>query len=214
MAGRGFRHHCRVPLLLARRRVCCLVLLVPLVLAACGDSTPGASLGDAVLSSVGSGYAIPSSGPNGALSVDQVASATPASPSAVKQRLAGPDFAGAFERVWRRQDEFVTIIVLGFVTQAKASAFAAFEVQSIAASGTAEVFPAGLAPDEHVFTFAGATRASSKTTQFCQGAWFAVQTDAVEVTHCSPDRPAYPNDLIDLANQELNHILGISAGPP
>lgn len=187
-----------------------------LALAACGDSTPtaGSSLSDVVLSSVGSGFAIPPSGPNGALTTDQAANATPASPSAVRDHLSSPDFAGAYERAWRRGDEFVTILVFGFVTGTTASSFAAFELQAIAASGTAEVYSAGRALGEKAFLFSGSTRASSATTQFCQGVWFAAQTDAVEVTHCSPTRPDYPNQVIDLGNQELDLIVGFSAPSP
>ena len=184
-----------------------------LLATACQDATgTGSGLAPLVLGSVGSGWAIPEKGPNGALTLDQAAAATPADPTAVRHRLDTGRFSGAFERVWRSGDQFVSILVYSFADAGSAASFATFELRSIAATGTAVMYTAGRGPGEKVFTFAGATRAAVGTTQFCEGAWYAVETSAVEVTHCGASRPGYPNQVIDLANQELDLITGINAG--
>jgi hypothetical protein len=184
------------------------------VLAGCNEAPPaGASLEGLVLPSV-DGFTIAPGGPNGALTTDQAANATPADPSGVRQRLVNPSFRGAFERVWRSGGDFVSVLVYGFVDDATAASFASFELKSVAASGTSEVFSAGRGPGEQAFTFVGGTRAAPGATDFCQGVWFAVQTVAVEVTHCSPSRPGYPSQVIDLGNRELDQITGISAATP
>jgi hypothetical protein len=184
-----------------------------LLATACQDATgTGSALAPLVLGTVGAGYTIPDKGPNGPLTLDQAATATPADPAAVKQRLGNGRFSGAFERVWRSGDQFVSILVYSFADAGAAASFATFEQRSIAASGSSTMFSAGRGPGEQVFTFVGATRAAVGTTQFCEGAWYAVESRAVEVTHCGASRPGYPNQVIDLANQELDLLTGINAG--
>jgi hypothetical protein len=170
----------------------------------------------AIVSCTGSGGALsdaipasPGAGLPGGLITEQpldapgLSSATPADPVALKAFLGTASFQSAYTRIWGSSEDYVTMIAARFDTGAHATGLVSLERKQVTGHRT---FVADYAkiPGSFVFVLSGQTRSGGHPV-LCNGVWFAVASDAVEVLACG-NKPAYASSMEALADREYQKL--------
>jgi hypothetical protein len=135
-----------------------------------------------------------------ALDATEVASATPADPTAVQQYLSHSSFGTAYIRIWTQDVNYVTLLAVAFNDQADAGRMVQLEVDQLRKAGNTYVTAHQDLAGSYAFVISSVTRAGGKTV-ICEGVWLPVSSYAIETLTCS-DRGAWATTAEDLAKQE------------
>ena len=166
------------------------VVTLVATLSTCGESSTSQSLTSVVLSTPPAGYAAqPVAGGDGAMSIDDASSATPADPASVRAFLQAAAWRGTIARVWVRGQDYAEDIGFAFATAAEAERFVTFEVGALKSSATNYVYPFPQVTGGEAFILYSQTRAGGKNV-FCNGVWLMFNENAFEVLTCG----AVPQD--------------------
>ena len=187
------------------------MVMLGLALTGC-DSGATSSLASVALSAAPPGYSAQPVGDNGALSVDDASSASPADPTSVRNFLNNSTFQGGFERVWTHGDDFITDLIYQFGDGATAVRFMTLETEQIKSFKGDYTYPAPQLGNGQGFVLYSTTRSGDKSV-FCNGVWFTVSNRAFQLLDCSVN-PGGATRVLELAAQQYQQAGGSPAPSP
>ncbi|MHB8507857.1 MAG: hypothetical protein ACYDGR_04310 [Candidatus Dormibacteria bacterium] len=119
---------------------------------------------------------------SGALDANAASQATPVPPASLKP-LLGAGFRGAYVRLWRAGDQYITDTIFSFSTSPGAARLSQTEVEYLRGSRNANVFAARTIPGAGGYLISASRRNNGRQV-FCEGFWMSAGSRAAEVRVC------------------------------